>query len=124
MKNSKIHLGFEKSDLRDFFAISLLRNLEKEIFNKREEVFKDGEFVKNGLDVRIDFAKNEIKFLTKEIEICNEKKSLLLLLENLNWSYFDVSDETERDFDSPYWLSFIGTEEEFEFFIEKLIINK
>ena len=122
MKNSKIHLGFEKSDLRDFFAISLLRNLEKEISNKREEVFKDDEFVKNALDYRIDFAKNEIKFQKKEIEIMNQKKSLLLLMENENWSEFDVSDETEKDFDSDYWLSFIGTQEEFEFFIQQ--INK
>lgn len=122
MKNSKIHLGFEKSYLRDFFAISLVRNLEKEINNKRKEVFKDDEFVKNALDCRIDFAKNEIEFQKKEIEIINQKKSLLLLMENENWSEFDVSDETEKDFDSDYLLSFIGTQEEFEFFIQK--INK
>lgn len=120
MKNSKIHLGFEKSYLRDFFAISLVRNLEKEMSNKRKEVFKDYEFVKNGLDYRIDFAKNEIKFQKKEIEIINQKKSLLLLMESENWSEFDVSDETEKDFDSDYWLSFIGTQEEFKKLLQQL----
>lgn len=122
MKNSKIHLGFEKSYLRDFFAISLVRNLEKEMSNKRKKVFKDDEFVKNALDYRIKLAENEIKFQKKEIEIIKQKKSLLLLMENENWGEFDVSDETEKDFDSDYWLSFIGTQEEFEFFIQK--INK
>lgn len=117
MKNSKIHLGFEKPELRDFFAISLVRNLEKLTTNEREEVFKDNEYVKNGLDVQITYAENEIKYQKKNIEILNEKKSLLLLMENMDWSEFDVSDETERDFDSPYWLSFIGTEEEFDFFL-------
>ena len=114
MKNSKIHFGLEKSELRDFFSISLVRNLEKEISNNREEIFKDDEFVKNGLDYQITYAKNEIKYQKKNIEILNEKKSLLLLIENMNWSQFDVSDETKRDFDSEFWLSFIGTEQEFE----------
>jgi hypothetical protein len=117
MKNTKIHQGLEKSELRDFFSISLLRNLEKLINNEREQVFKDNEFIKNGLDVQITYAVNEIKYQKKNIEILNEKKSLLLLMENMDWSEFDVSDETERDFDSPYWLSFIGTEEEFDFFL-------
>jgi hypothetical protein len=120
MKNSKIHLGFEKSELRDFFAVSLVRNLEKLITNEREEVFKDNKYVKNGLDVQITYAENEIKYQKKNIEILNEKKSLLLLMENMDWSEFDVSDETERDFDSPYWLSFVGTEKEYEIFLSSL----
>lgn len=120
MNNTKIHQGLEKSELRDFFSISLLRNLEKSINNKREKVFKDNEFVKNGLDFQITYAKNEIKYQKKEIELLNEKKSLLLLMENMGWSDFDVSDETKRDFDSEYWLNFVGTKKEYENFLHSL----
>ena len=109
MKSSEIHNGLEKSEIRDFLSIGLLKLDKEENENKKESSNYNREVV---LDWCIRDAEAQIKYLKKYIEINRGRQAIITLIKMNDWEEFDVSDETENDLKYNQWMSFIGTEEE------------
>lgn len=115
MKNSEIHQGLENAYLRDYFAISVMKNFEKEYSTKLEHVCFD---IENPWESTILKTEKTIEYEKKRLEIFKERQALFCLIKAQGWKEHDVSDETEKDLDG--WLNFVGTEEEYDVFIESL----
>ncbi len=115
MKNSEIHQGLENAYLRDYFAISVMKNFQKEYSTKLEHVSSD---IENPWASTILRSEKTIEYEKKRLEIFKERQALFVLIKAQGWKEHDVSDETEKDLES--WLSFIGTEDEYDRFVESL----
>jgi len=118
MKNSEIHKGLDRKEIRDFLSISMCKLYDEEIQNKKEVFPYDKE---DPFGWGIQDAEAEIKHLKKYIEICRSKQGVLQLIKSNGWDEFDVSDETERDLPHTLKMNFIGTKKEYDFLL--LMIN-
>lgn len=115
MKYSKIHNGLPESELRNFFSI----NIEKSwICHKIKECLtyydKEDPFLHS-----MESSLNQIEFHKLEYERLNNLRSLKLLMNLKGWKEHECAElEPIIKKDSPCdpYLSFIGTDEEFEKF--------
>jgi hypothetical protein len=119
MKNSEIHAGFDKREIRDLIALEFVKSYEEEVNNKKD-VNNYNSYKKEPLVWAIKEAEAQIKFLRRHIEINKKRVALLELSKICGWTEYDVSDETERDHDYSYYMSFFGTEEEYQELMRKL----
>lgn len=117
MKNSKIHLGLQNSDLRDFLSISMVKNQEQEFNNKKQAYSSNIGTVYEKL---IKDCENEIEFHNKKLEILKERQSIITLMKMQGWDEFDVSDDTQKDLGYILRMNFIGTSVEYDNFINSL----
>ena len=113
MKNNEIHNGLPNKEIRDFLSLQL--GIASGIEYKMKVVPAD---IKNGLDRQI-FRNNEsIAYSLKNNEKMNALKALYAIIEMLGYGEYDVSDSVENVGNN--WLSFIGTEEEYETLLKQL----
>lgn len=113
MKNSKIHLGLENEEVRNFLSLAMVRNYQQEFENKKQiEPYRPSE--KTSFMYAISDCENEIKFQTKRLQLLKEKEAIITLIKMQGWEEFDVSDETEKDLEYTLKMNFIGTQLEYE----------
>ena len=118
MKNSKIHNGLEKSELRDFLSLSIVKNWDATCKNSKERPeISNNESI---TEWAIKDCENELKYLSKKLELLKEKQAIITIIEMNGWQDFDVSDETEKDLKYSSWLNFIGTEDEYNELLKKV----
>lgn len=117
MKNSTIHEGLDKKELRDFIAISFAKNFDSATENKKVPFPFDK---REPFGSEIKSAEQEILYWQNKLQSAKEKLALFQIMKMNNWEDFDVSDETEKDL--PYTLSlcFIGTEKEHISLLKKI----
>lgn len=116
MKNSEIHFGLKKSELRDFLSISMVKNYEQEFENKKQIIdFRPTN--QNAFEWSIKDCENEISFHSKRLQLLKEKQSITTLIKMQGWEEFDVSNETEHDLQYNLKMNFIGTKSEYDAFI-------
>lgn len=118
MKNSQIHKGLKDNHIRDFLSLQLVKALEEEIQNNE---LKPIPHMDDVFEHQIQTTENEIKRLTKRVQIYRTKQATLALIKKQGWEEFDVSDETIRDLPYRIGISFIGTVKEYDHLLE--IIN-
>ena len=115
MKNSEIHNGLDKKEIRDFLSIGLLKLYEEENENKKETFPYNREDV---FEWCIKDAEAQIKFLKKYIQINRSRQAITTLIKMGAWEEWDVSDETEKDLPYSLAMNFIGTKKEYDHLIE------
>lgn len=117
MKNSHIHNGLPRKEIRDFLAIAIIKS-----FAAETKIQKDREQYKNakGIEWAIKDAEAEIICWQKKLECYKEKASIFSLIKMNGWDEFDVSDETEKDLDYSLKMNFIGTQKEYENFLKSI----
>jgi len=118
MKNSEIHNGFEKKEIRNFLAQSLI-DASVRLKNNKLEIIPYSE--DKALEYVIRNAELNIEFFQKNIQIYKQILAIQQLISLNDWQEFDVSDETEKNIKEG-WMSFIGTENEHKHLLE--IIRK
>lgn len=104
IKNSDIHNGLEKSEVRDFLSEGLRTILRLEAENKKEVI------------VHIREAQANINYWKVKLQLLHNKAAILSLIEQSNWEEYDVSNETVAD-GNNFYRNFIGTKEEYANFI-------
>jgi hypothetical protein len=114
MKNSEIHNGLDKKEIRDFLSIEFVKLFKEETDNKKDILSYDEE---DPFGWCVKDAEAQIKYLKKYIEINRSKQVLVQLIKNNGWDEFDVSDETEKDLPYSLRMNFIGTKEEYNFLL-------
>lgn len=95
IKNEEIHNSFSKNEIRDFLGKMLQEN----------QMFRD-----------VEFLKNQIKEMQLALKKLEKYESVKMIIESLGWKWFDVSDEIY--YDKNTYFPFIGTEKEYNEFIE------
>jgi len=119
MKNSEIHHGLEKSEIRDFLSIGLLKLNKEESENQKENVLLKHNILldrDDSFEWCINDAKAQIIFLEKYIRINRSRQAIITLIKMNGWEEFDVSDlTTETD-----TMCFIGTAEEYNKLLSKI----
>lgn len=125
MKNTEIHQELSEKDLRDFLTKSLADNNLKRIAigndPKYAYTYKTTNNLIIGLDRAIANSEKELKKVTLKIELYKKDRAICQIIEMKGWKEFDVSDYVIKDYEDWY-LSFIGTEEEYENLESKLKI--
>jgi hypothetical protein len=109
MKNSEIHNGLERCEIRNFLAKSLIDATVRSNNNRPQNVPYDE---KRGLECLILNAELQIEYWKRYVEIHKQIQAIEQLIYLSNWQEFDVSDETGKD-NPGGWMSFIGTKEEY-----------
>lgn len=115
MKNSQIHTGLEKKDLRDYLSVAIVKTYEDE--------FAIGELKVSyaaGIDYSINALEAEIKQKQERLSILKDRRAIMSIIKMNNWQEFDVSDETQKDLSYGMSMNFIGTEQEYESFLKQL----
>lgn len=117
MKNSEIHNGLEKKEIRDFLSLALVKSMEDQFKNSKSDYvpYNDDPF-----EYSIQLSEGQIKFHMKCIEIYKTLQAASQLIKMNGWEEFDVSDDTENDSSHQLKLSFIGTKEEYDFLMTKI----
>ena len=123
MNNTEIHNNLPEMDLRDFLTKSLADN-----YIKRIEIGNDPKFASTykttnspiiGLDQVIVNRERDLEKITLEIAMYKADRAIYSIIEMKGWKEFDVSDYVVRDY-NDWYLSFIGTEKEYENLESKL----
>jgi hypothetical protein len=123
MNNTEIHNDLPEKDLRDFLTKSLADS-----YLKRMEIGNDVKYkyqYKNtsdpilGLDQVIANRERDLEKITIEIATHKAERAVHEIIKMKGWSEHDISDYVVKDYDDWY-LSFIGTEEEYENLLLKL----
>ena len=112
MKDTEIHNGLDKKEIRDFLSESIVKVYNKEIDNRKEYDFNG----LSGLDISIKRLKIQIHNNENELNKLNTLKAVLTLSKNFNWEEWDVSDFVEKT-DKRLCRNFFGTEEEYNNFM-------
>lgn len=102
MKDSDIHIGLEKKDIRDFLGVKIT-----ECYEYRSDT---------------DAIEAEIEALRVRLQQAKEKQAIHLLREMCGWQEFYVSElrGMERSgMAGDYVMPFVGTLEEFQQFLTK-----
>jgi len=119
MKNSEIHNGLEKKEIRDFLSLQLVKAHEELCMNNENR--KPSLYREDAFEQAIVMTERELERLTKHLEVLKTQKSIATLIKNQGWEEFDVSDETTKDLPYRLKMNFIGTEKEHEYLL--LLIN-
>jgi hypothetical protein len=114
MKNSEIHKGLEKKEIRDFLSLTLVRYMEEQFKNSNLDYVPHND---DPFEYSIQRSERDIKFHMKQIEICKGLQAASQLIKMNGWEEFDVSDETVNDSTHQLKLSFIGTKKEYDFLL-------
>jgi len=117
MNNTEIHNDLPEKDFRDFLTKSLADNYLKriEIGNdtKYKYIYKVTDSPILGLDQVITNHERDLEKVTLEIATYKADRAVHEIIKIKGWTEHDVSDYVVKDYDDWY-LSFIGTEEEYE----------
>ena len=105
MKNSEIHKGLEKKEIRDLIGELLGQRFQTK---EREPLAFDEN---NPFDDDIHQIKYDIIYYQNYLKHMEKKKAAYNLMKHLNLERYDVSDYVAKDL--PCYMLFIGTEEEY-----------
>jgi hypothetical protein len=111
MKNSEIHNGLEKKEIRDFLGIQLLRLYEEEVMNKKP-TFPYNRNAVDPFEWSIKDTEAQIETLKKSLDVLKGKQAIVKLIAMNGWNEYDISDIIERDMPYSLKMNFIGTEKE------------
>jgi hypothetical protein len=117
MKNSEIHEGLKKKEIRDFLSQTLVKFMEEQIDNSKVVLIPHNE---DPYEWSIQDTEQKIKYHTKQLQIYKGMQAILQLVKMMGWQEFDVSDETEKDLSYTLKMNFIGTQEEYDFLLIKI----
>jgi len=117
MKNSEIHSGLDKKEIRDFLSLALVKIFEAITINAPKIIPFDE---KNPKEWSIKEADEQIKYYQRRKELLTEQLAVIKLIEYRSWLEFDVSDYTQKDLKYKTWMSFIGTEDEYKELFETI----
>jgi hypothetical protein len=115
MKNSDIHIGHKNKEVRDFLSEQLIINGFQRNTNKKEIVPHQ----ENTLEWSIKDAEKQIEYFQRYIQNLKNLQAIEQLISTNGWQEFDVSDYVDKDVEDG-WMSFIGTEEEYNDLIKIL----
>ncbi len=118
MKNTEIHNGLDKKEIRDFLSMSLVTLFEEECDYIKEKVHDTRGL--SQVEWAIKNCENEIKYHVETLKLLKRKDAIVKLIENNGWREFDVSDHTINDTQKRLCMNFVGTEIEYEEFINNL----
>lgn len=123
MDNSKIHEGLDKKELRDFIALTFVKNFDEYCAIPNPQVVYDKN---NPLEYNIKRLELEIAIKQEELRLAKEKNATYQIMLMNGWQDFDVSDETKNTSKYKLHMNFIGTEEEYNKFMknEQLFSNQ
>lgn len=119
MKNSEIHAGLDRKEIRDFLSTTLVEVYYKECENKKVKVEYKGKGYST--EWAILDCEQEIIFQQKRLKLLREKFATMNILNMCGWCEFDVSDETINDTGLKSHMNFIGTIAEFENYIANIV---
>jgi hypothetical protein len=125
MKNSQIHKGLDKKEIRDFLSTSLVKLFQEQVDNANKIEIPHTE---NPYEYSIKKLEQDIEYNTKQIEIYKGIQAVMLIIkmnkweefEMNKWEEFDVSDDTEKDNLHILKMNFIGTQKEYDFLLTKI----
>ncbi len=104
MENKDIHNGLSEKEVRDYLS---------------KQYQKEGYKCNWNPDVK--FLEKELERHKKMLEAANIFNGIKALIKLQGWKTFDVFDEiSDYEDDEDIYFEFMGTEEEFKVFIEKL----
>jgi hypothetical protein len=116
MKASEKHIGLEKKEIRDYLSKSLAETYKKEYsFEKKNFT---GESPERNQIKRLE---HDIEYSLHAIEVNKERIAILQIMSSEGWKEHDISDYIVQE--KGLWLSFIGTEEEYQVIFKKLETN-
>ena len=92
MKNSEIHKGFEKQEIRDFLA----------------KQYREGMMNSTG---SVEQLQKRINQLKEELEYAKQSEAARALMTTLGWKPYDI-ERVISDYDSNSYFPFVGTEKE------------
>jgi cell division GTPase FtsZ len=112
MKDNEVHIGLEKSELRDFFSYQLGKLHEST--TKNSPIFKNDDYIQYG----IDNAQLMIEYYTNDKLRLESVRALTLLMKQQGWIEHDISDHTDKT--NEFYIHFVGTEDEYNELLVKL----
>lgn len=101
MLNVNIHSGLDKKEIRDFLAKS----------ERNEGIL--------GRSSEIEYLEKELERIKERLNHAKNHRAIITLIELNGWQVFGVSDDIPYDKDT--YFPFIGTEEEFKMFYDRLL---
>ena len=121
MKNSQIHKGLDKKEIRYFLSTSLVKLFQEQVDNANKIKIKiEIPHDENPYEYSIKKLEQDIEYNTKQIEIYRGIQAVIRILKMNGWQEFDVSDETEKDNSHILKMNFIGTQKEYDFLLTKI----
>ncbi len=114
MKNSEIHQGLDKQEIREYLSRAM------------NDTYKVSEtnppFPSNlkPLEYAIKTSETIIEEHLELIKVYKKRQAITILIEQEGWSEHDVSDETINDIGNLMSLNFVGTETEYNSLISKI----
>jgi hypothetical protein len=116
MKNSKIHEGFNKAEIRDLIADGFIEyhNGFNTINPNRKVYNSDDPFESRIINLQSEIAHQEAMLV-----LTKRANAFWQIMKMLGWEEFDVSDETIKEMGKS-WKTFIGTEKEYKQLIEQI----
>jgi adenine C2-methylase RlmN of 23S rRNA A2503 and tRNA A37 len=114
MKNSEIHNGLDKKEIRDFLSQTLVKFMEEQFENAQSVPIPHHDDI---YEYSIQKTEQDIKYHTKQLQIYKGMQATIQLIKMNGWQEFDVSDETEKDTKHILKMNFIGTEKEYDFLL-------
>jgi len=119
MKNSEIHKGFEKKEIRDFLSLSLLKLMEEQIDNAKPNIITPRN--DDTYEYSIEFVKRGIEYHSNLLQIYKNIQAIIQIAKMNGWEEFDVSDITAKDIvNHKLRMNFIGTNDEYNFLLTKI----
>lgn len=118
MKDTEIHNGLENQIMRDTISLNLsLREGEnyKVDYSTYDYNFENTELIL----WKIQNFDKQIIHIKKLKQFFSDKLAWVTLMNNYGWQEYDVSDVADRINYDVNWKPFIGTEQEYEKFIEQ-----
>lgn len=113
MKNSEIHVSFDLHEVRDF--------LSQQLASSWEPISQETMPLSSSMDTydwAIEAAKRSRTVADAQVKSLELKKAINILIEKMEWKEHDVSEETIKD--CAWWLSFIGTDDEYVDLLNKI----
>lgn len=114
MKYSEIHKNFPESELRHFFSTNIEKSWKSHNLKECSTYNEDDPFLHS-----MESCLNQIEYNKLEYERLNNLRSLKLLMKLKSWNEHECADLEpfiKKDSPGDPYLSFIGTDEEFEKF--------
>ena len=117
MKNSEIHNGLEKKEIRNFLSETMRKIIYSKWAIDNNPLPEEG---LNTFDWNVKLHELYIEKHSKLLEFYQQNRAIVQLIKMNGWDEFDVSDETSKNSDEKLHLDFIGTQEEYNSLISKI----
>lgn len=117
MKDTEIHDGLVDQILRDYLSNEIVLSFHEEFATEKKVIPYTQD---DPIEWAIRDAESIVEFQKKRIKILKARQAVHILIERNGWYEFDISDLVTKEYHNVVCRSFIGTEEEYKMFFEKL----